>query len=131
MLSTATVRKPSATREFRANDVDIQRQVAVGTKHLRKLVDRDPAEQDIRIGDRERATLAIAGGTGTGTGGLRPDLVALVLVLQDRSATGSDGMDLHHRSAQSYAGDLGVIAAFVLTAPRRDVRRCAAHVEAD
>ena len=51
--------------------------------------------------------------------------------MQDRTATGGNRMNEHHRRAHTYAGDFGLECAFVFAIKMRHVRRCAAHVEAD
>jgi hypothetical protein len=94
--------------ERRARRVGVERLVGVRAEHARKEVGLDECAR--RLG---------------------PDLEPVLAERQDRAAAGRDGLDLEHRRADAHGGDDGIGRALELAGIERDVRRRAAHVEAD
>lgn len=89
------------------------------------------ADHDIGIGNGEWPIPAITLGTGIGTGGFRADAETRAVIAQERSTAGRDRMDLHHRRAHADAGDLGFECPLIFSVEMCNIRRGAAHVEAD
>jgi len=117
--------------EFSLNRVTVERPVGIGAKDVREVIRLQLAEQYVAVGHRQRTVATVAGGTGIGTGRGRADLQPAVGKAQDGTATGGDGVDLHHRRTHPHPGDQAVEAALVFAGVMRDVGRRAAHVEAD
>ncbi len=118
-------------RELLAHDRGVERLVARRAEHARKELRIELADHHVAIGDRQRAAAPVRGGAGIGARGFGADAKARAIETADRSAAGRHGVDAHHRRAQPHAGDLGDEGALVLAGVVRDVRRRAAHVEAD
>ena len=132
LLRAAAVADPRGqVGEPRADDVGVQRLVAVRPEHPREVLRLDAAEHHVGVGDGERAAAPVAGRAGVGTGRVRADPVPGAVEVQDRTAAGRDGVDVDHRRAQPHAGHLGVEDPLVPPGVVRDVGRGAAHVEAD
>ena len=74
-----------------------------GPEHAREEVGLDPAEQHVRVGDRERPAVAVARGARQRARGLGPDLQPAVRERDDRAAAGGDGVDPQHRRAHAHA----------------------------
>ena len=79
----------------------------------------------------ERPAVPVARGPRVGARGLRADLEPALAERQDRAAAGRDRLDAQHRRADAHLRDHGVRRALELAGVERDVRRRAAHVEAD
>ncbi len=109
----------------------VERLVALLAEDVREVFRQQLADHEVGVGHRQRAALAIAGGPRPGPGGLRTDLVAALLVAEDRAAAGGDRVDPHHRRAHAHARDLGLEGALVFAVIVRHVGGGAAHVEAD
>ena len=84
-----------------AGGVDVERDLAA------EQVRRDPAEDDVGVGDRDLgAALAVAERAGVGAGRLRADLErALGREPGDRAAAGADGDDVDHRDLRRVGAD--------------------------
>jgi hypothetical protein len=83
------------------------------------------------IGDRQRSSPAVRRRSGIRAGGFGADAKARAVEAADRAAAGRDRVDAHHRRGEPHTGDLGDEGPLVLARVVRDVRRRAAHVEAD
>ena len=97
--------------ELLTHDISVERLVTVRSEHMRKPCGLYFAEHDIAVGHRQRAALAITRWPRIGAGGIGADAVTRAVEMQDRSATGGNGVYVHHRSAHAYTGDLGVETA--------------------
>ena len=117
--------------ELRAHRLAIERLVAAEAEDGGEKARIELAEQHIGVGDGERAATPIAGGAGVGAGAVRPDAEAAAVELEDRSATGRDRGDRHHRHAHLDPGDLGIDRPLERAVVERDIGGGAAHVEAD
>ena len=113
------------------DDVAIERLIGVGAEDGGEEFGTHAAEQDVAVGDRERAAAAIGGGAGVGAGAHRPHAQAHAVEEADGAATGGHGVDLQHGSGEAHAGDDGFVGAFELAGIVRDVGGSAAHVEAE
>src|SRR3546814_2980837 len=71
----------------------------------------DLAEQDIAVGDGERAAAAIGGGAGVGAGAFGADEEARAVPAADRASPCGNGVDAQHRGADARAGDDRLIIA--------------------
>ena len=109
----------------------VQRLVAAGSEHRRKLRWVDPAEEEVAVGDSQRAAVSVAGRAWVGAGALRPDAKTHSVEAADRSAAGCHCVDLHHRRTDPHSGDHALVGELILAGVMRHVGRCAAHVEAD
>nr|CAD6595171.1 hypothetical protein RFYW14_00002 [Pseudorhizobium flavum] len=114
-----------------ANGRCVQRLVAVRAEDLREEFGRELAEHDIGVGDGERPAAAIGFRPGIGAGGIRPDAEAPVLEVEDGAAARGNGVDGHHRRAHPNTGNFRLEGPLQLAIVVGDVRRRAAHVEAD
>ncbi len=114
-----------------AHGVRVERQVLRRAENPREEIRDQFADHHIGVGDRQRAVAAVALRPGIGARRIRTDAKAGAVEMQDRAAAGGDGMNEHHRRAHAHAGDFGLEGALVFAVEMRDVRRCAAHVEAD
>ena len=114
-----------------AHGVSIERLILIGAENGGEEIGLQLAEHDIGVGDGERAAAAIAGGAGIGAGRIRAGAEAAFPRMQDRAATGSHGVNAHHRRANADAGNLGVEGALVVAVIMGDIGGGAAHVEAD
>ena len=117
--------------EFLADDVGIERRVAVSPEHFREQGGIELADHDVAVGDRERTAAPVRRRAGIRTCGLGADAKACAVERADRSTTCSHRVDAHHRRAQPDAGHFGRERPLVVAGPVRDVGRRAAHVEAD
>ena len=115
----------------RARGFDVERLVAGGTEHGWEMPGIDPPEEQVAVGDRKRPAVAIAGRARVRAGRFRPHAKTHAVEAADRTATGRDGMDLHHRRANARACDQALVGKLELASIMRDVGRCPAHVEAD
>ena len=101
-------------------------------------VDRDaelggiePAEQQVNVGDRQRATRAVAGRAGIRARALRADKQLVAVEAADRAATGGDRLDGEHRRDHPGAADAMLVFVIEVTVEPADVGARAAHVEPD
>jgi len=117
--------------ETRRDDVEVDRLVRVRSERVREEVGLDAPEQDVRVGDRQRAAVPIARGSGPRAGRLRTDREPPAAERDDRAAAGRDRVNPEHRGRDAHARDLGVLRALELAGEERHVRRRAAHVEAE
>src|SRR3954468_1001927 len=91
----------------------------------------DAAEDEVAIGDSERSAVSVAGRARVCAGRLRPDPEAHPVEAADRPAARRDRVDLHHRGADSDAGNDALVGKLELAGIMRHVGRGAAHVETD
>ena len=115
----------------RARRAGIERLVAVRPEHRGKMRRVDPAEEQVAVGDGQRAAVAVAGRSRVRARALRPDAEAHAVEPADRPAAGRDGVDLHHRRADAHPGDDAFVGKLELAGIVRHVGRRTAHVEAD
>ena len=93
---------------------------------------REPAEQQVGVGDGEGVAAPVGGGAGVGAGGLRADVErAAGVEASDRAAAGADRVDVDGGRARRQAVDVDVGPRGERAVAERDVGRGAAHVEAD
>ena len=118
-------------RERRAHRLLVERLITIDAEDLRKVRSAQLADHHVGIGDGERPAAAVAFGPWVCARRLRADAKASAVVEQDRAAAGSHRVDAHHRHAHAHAGHLGLERALVVAGKVRNVRRRAAHVEAD
>ena len=98
----------------------------------RKNSRQQPAEDDVRVGDRQPFAFAIADRTGIGAGAFRTHFQrASGIEFRDRAAAGADGVDVHHRNADRHAVDLAFVRHLDFVFAQRNVGRRATHVERD
>ncbi len=109
----------------------VDRPVAAGSEDPGKMLRPDLAEDDVAVGDRERAAAAVAGRAGHRSGAVRADPEPSPVIMADRAAARSDGVDLEHRRAHPDSGDDCLVGPLVNPGMMRHVGRGAAHVEAD
>ena len=128
-VAAATVARQ--LRECVPRCVRVERLVGIGAEHARKELGLNAAEQQVRVGHRRRPAVPVTRGPRVGARGLRADLEPALAERQDRAAAGSDGLNPQHRRADANLRDHGVRRALELAGVERDVRRRAAHVEAD
>ncbi len=114
-----------------AHGVHIERLVLLGSENGREEVRLQLAQHHIRIGHGQRSATAIAGRAGVCAGRIRAGLQTVVLIMQDRTATGGHGVNAHHWRANAHARHFRVEGAFIFSVIMGHVRRGAAHVEAD
>ena len=101
-------------------------------------VDRDaelggiePAEQQVDVGDRQRAARAVAGRAGIRARALRADKQLVAVEAADRAATGGDRLDGEHRRDHPGAADAMLVFVIEVAVEPADVGARAAHVEPD
>ncbi len=144
MFSTAMRMAPSAIssgarrrrfarqlREGRAHGIGVERLIVPGPKIAGKYAAIELADHDVGVGHGQRAAAAVALGPRVGAGALRPDAKARAVVGEDRAAARRHRMHAQHRHREAHARDLRLEGALVVAGKVRDVRRRAAHVEAD
>jgi hypothetical protein len=94
----------------------------------------EAAEKEIRISDRRLIAFAKADGAGVGAGGLRTDMKETTRIEAGDGATARAGsMDVEHRNADGYAGNLRVgneLWPFVAF-DEKYICRGSTHVETD
>jgi hypothetical protein len=117
--------------ELLADDLVVERLVLAGAEDAGKELRPQLAEHDVGIRHRQRPAAPVAGGAGIGAGAVGTGAEAAGIGVQDRAAARRHGVNAHHRRTDTDARDLGVEGALVVAREMRDVRRCAAHVEAD
>ena len=122
-------------RELVAHDRRVEGFIGTRAEHAREVVGLDAAEHHVRIGDGQRTAAPVARRPGIGAGRVRADAQARAVEVQDRTTARGDRVNAHHRRAHAHAGDLRLELALavghVAAGEVRDVRRGAAHVEAD
>src|SRR3546814_18368093 len=89
----------------------------------------DLAEQDVAVGDGQRAAAAIGGGAGDGARAFGTDEEARAVPAADRAAARGDGVDAQHRGADARARDDGLVVALAAAGIMADVGRGTAHVD--
>ena len=118
-------------RKFRFRNIRVQGLVAARTEDVREIVRLDPAEQDVGVGDGERAAAPVAGRPGIGPGRVGPGPVPAAVEVQDRAAARGHGVDGQHRRPHPHPGDLRLVLALEFPGEMGHVGGGAAHVEAD
>jgi len=97
-----------------------------------EVVEIDPSEQQVHVGDGQRAAPPVARRTGIGARALGTDPKATLAVDgADRAATGGDGVDRHARRGERGGGDPGSRGDRHRAVDPDHVGAGAAHVEAD
>ncbi len=122
---------PGQIREAGPHGVGVERGVAARAEDRREMPGLDLAEQDVGVGDGERAAAAVAGRAGVGAGAVGPDAEAQPVEMQQRAAARRHRVDGHHGGAHPHARHLGLEGALEGAGVERHVGRGAAHVEAD
>ena len=90
------------------------------------------AEHGVRVGYRWFRSAAVADWSGNGTGAFRTDAQrAAFIEARDRSAAGAYGVNFQHGHSDGLTGDHGFAGGAQFAGEQRDIRRRAAHVEAD
>ena len=117
--------------EASRDDVAVQRLVRPGAEYARKEFRLNAAQQDIRVGDGQRACAPIARGSRVGGRGLRTHTQARAIEADDRAAPRRDAVNAHHGRANPDTADFGIESALVLTRIVADIGGSAPHVEAD
>jgi hypothetical protein len=117
--------------ELFAHDRVVERLVLAGAEDTREECGAQLAQHDVRVGDGQRPAAAVAGGAGVRARAVGTGAETARIGVEDRSAARRDRMDAHHRRADAHARHLGVERALVVARVMRDVRRGAAHIEAD
>jgi hypothetical protein len=117
--------------ELLTHRIGVQRLVAIGAEHMRKVIRVQLAEHHVGVGHSQRSATAVAGRAGVGAGRVRPDAEARPIVVQDRTAACRHRVNAHHRRAHANACHFRLEGAFELAVIVGHVRRGAAHVEAD
>ena len=117
--------------ELPSNNVQVQRPIAAGTENFGEMTGLQPAEEQVGVGHRERAALAVAGGAGICARRFRPDPESCPVEPEDRPAARRHGVNTHHRHAHPYTGDDGFERPLERAGEMTDIRGRAAHVEAD
>ena len=117
--------------ELLAHDVLVERLVGVGAEHPGEEARANLAHHHVGVGHAERPAPPVAGRPRIGAGGVRSDAVAGAVEMEDRTAAGGDGVDLHHRRAHAHPGDQSLEGTLVLAVVMSHVGRRATHVEAD
>ena len=117
--------------ELHGGGLGVQRLVATGAENAREMGGLDAAEQDVGVGQRERAAVAVAGGPGVGPRGVRADPVPAAVEVQHRAAARGHGVDGQHGGPHPDPGDLRLVLALEVPRVVRHVGRRAAHVEPD
>ena len=115
----------------RARCIAIKRLVSTGAEDAGKECRIDPAEEEVAVGHRQRAVLAIASRARIGACAFGADAESPGVVVADRPATCRDGVDLHHRGRHAHAGHHAVSGEFVVARIVRHVGAGAAHIETD
>ena len=115
----------------RPHDVSIKRLVRIWPEHMGEMIRIDLAQHHIAIGHRQGTAAPIAGRAGIGTGAVGTDTKPCAVEMQDGPAARRHRVDVHHRSTQPHARNLGFEHAFELAIKVTDVGGRAAHVKAD
>ena len=97
----------------------------------RKMLGRNPTQIEIDVGDRQRATPAIASRSRIGPGAVGPDHQLHAVESADRAAAGRHGFDGQHRSHDADAGLFGFVLEIERSVEPRNVGARSTHVEAD
>jgi len=109
----------------------IKRLIAVRAKDRREMIGRQLAQKDVAIGDRDRPTAAVRGGTGIGPGRLWSDLKPTITKGANRPTARRNRMNIHHRRAHSNACDFGLKGALIEPRVMGHIGGGATHVKAD
>ena len=118
-------------REFLADDIGVERLIAVRAENRREMRRLQLAKHDVAVRHRQRPAAPVAGRAGIGAGAVRTDLKATVLEEEDRPAARRDRVNVHHRRAHPDARDLGLERPLIGARIMANVGGGAAHVEAD
>ena len=124
----------NALRQFAKSlrdDLFIQRFIGGRPEHARKKARLDPPEQDVGIGDGERAAASITGRTGAGAGRFRPHPQSRAVESNNGPAAGGNAVNAHHRRANPHAAHLGIECPFELAGEMTHIGGGSPHVEAD
>jgi hypothetical protein len=114
-----------------AHRVRVERKILRRAENLREEFRDKLADHYVGVGDRQGPIAPVAFRSRIGASGIGSDAEAGPIEMQDRTSAGGDRVDQHHRRAHTYAGDLGFECALVFAIKVRNIRRRAAHVEAD
>ncbi len=77
----------------------------------------------------KRTAPAITGRAGIGAGGFGADPVPGSIKIEDRSAAGGNGVDMHHRCTHAHSGHHRFKASFVFAVVMGDIGGGAAHIK--
>ena len=91
----------------------------------------ETAEDQVDVGQRQRAARAVAGGAGPGAGALRPHLELNAVEAADRAAAGGHALDGEGGRDEVGVPHLVLEEVFEVAIPAGDVGAGAAHVEGD
>ncbi len=91
----------------------------------------EAAEEEVAVGDGERAAATVAGRAGVGAGAVGSDDELDTVEAADGAAAGSDRFDGQHGGDDADAGFFGFELILVAAVVAGDVGAGAAHVEAD
>ncbi len=117
--------------EAPCDDAGIQGFIGRRSEYARKEIRLDTAQQDVGVGDGQRACAPIARGSGTCSRGFRAYAQARAVEADDGPAAGRDAVNAHHGRANPHPAHFRVEGALVLPRKVAHVGGGAAHVEAD
>mmetsp|Transcript_38687 Transcript_38687/g.66887 ORF Transcript_38687/g.66887 Transcript_38687/m.66887 type:complete len:357 (-) Transcript_38687:348-1418(-) len=117
--------------ECHAGALYVQRLVLIGSEDLGEQVRLHAAQEHVRVGHRERTTLAVAHRAWVSTRTLRAHHKQAVLVKQTRSTSGRDGVDVQLRGLDGHSSRGGFEHMLVGTGIARHICGRATHVEAN
>src|SRR3546814_15665855 len=95
----------------------VERLIAVRTEKFGEMRGLDLAEQDVAVGDGQRAAAAIGGGAGDGARAFGTDEEARAVPAADPAAAPGDGGDAQHTSAEPRVGLESVSTVSVRVSP--------------
>ena len=121
------IRQP---REALPHHLPIQGFVALRAKDRREALRPQAPQQQVGIGDRERASAAITGRARIRPGGFGPHPQALTIELHLGSTTGRHGVDVEHGRLNRQARQLHLLPPRPGAIAVTDIGGGAAHVEA-
>src|SRR5262245_9698627 len=131
-----------ALREFfralpRASPIETAKNrnhTAFGKSHrsAQKELWTQAAKNEIRIGDSEPFSFAIADRTRIGSSAFRPDFQgATGIEFGDGPSAGADGMNVHHGNADRHSVDLAFMSNLDVAVAKGYIGRGSTHIEGD
>ena len=96
-----------------------------------EVIRLDLAKNNVAVSYRQGAASTIAGGAGVGSGRCRADPVSGPVKIDNRSAPGSDGMNMHHRRTHPHSRYHGLEASLKFPVVMGDISGCPAHIKTD
>ena len=111
--------------------VEVRRQVSLRPEDPRKVLDGQFSHHEVCIGDTKRSAVTVTAGPRVCPRRIRADLESQAIERKDRSSSGCNRVNVHHRGFNSYPGDFRIETALQFTGIMSDIGGCPPHVKGD